>query len=347
METLFGLDYPTLWFLVVCGLLSGYAILDGFDFGAGAWHLFFRKETSRQVALAAIGPVWSGNEVWLVVGGGALFAGFPVMYATLFSAMYLPFMIFLVVLILRAVSIEFRNENTGKTWRKSWDWIYGISSSLLPILLGIVLGNVLQGLPIDGEQIYRGNELLDFLNPYAILIGFTALAFVMTHGSIYLMLKSEGLLFERLKRLVRWSLGIFVFLFALVSIYTIDSVPNVMYKLNEYPILYLLPILAVLSIANVPRLITKHRFRIAFVFSCLSIALLFGLVAMALFPNLLISSFDPAYNLDIYNASASTKSLKIMLIMVAIGGPLVSAYTFFVYRTFRGKINLNDGGYGH
>lgn len=156
METLFGIDYPTLWFLVVGGLFSGYAILDGFDFGAGAWHLFFKKEKSRRLALNAIGPVWDGNEVWLVIGGGALFAGFPVMYATLFSGMYVPFMLFLLVIIMRAVSIEFRSKEPMLWWRKMWDISYSVSSIMLPFLLGIVLGNVLLGMPLGEGFEYEG-----------------------------------------------------------------------------------------------------------------------------------------------------------------------------------------------
>ncbi|MEZ4894211.1 MAG: cytochrome d ubiquinol oxidase subunit II [Saprospiraceae bacterium] len=141
------MDYPTIWFMVVGALFSGYAILDGFDFGAGAWHLFF-KEQSRQIGLNAIGPVWDGNEVWLVIGGGALFAGFPVMYAAFLSALYIPFMLFLFFLILRAISIEFRSKEDMLWWRKTWDYVYGISSIMLAFLLGVVLGNVLQGIQI-------------------------------------------------------------------------------------------------------------------------------------------------------------------------------------------------------
>src|SRR6056300_2106429 len=181
--TLFGLDYPTLWFLVVGGVFSGYAILDGFDLGAGSLHLFFRKEENRRIALNAIGPVWDGNEVWLVIGGGALFAGFPVMYATLFSSMYIPFMLFLVSLIFRAISIEFRSKEPMLWWRKTWDISYSISSILLAFLLGVVMGNVLQGIAIGSKYSYQGSGFFEFLNPYAIMTGFTTLGLFMTHGA--------------------------------------------------------------------------------------------------------------------------------------------------------------------
>src|SRR4051812_40894490 len=151
METILGIDLPTWWFLVVGGVLTGYTVLDGFDLGAGALHMFFRKEESRRIALNAIGPVWDGNEVWLVIAGGTLFAGFPVVYATVFSAFYVPFMLFLVALIFRAISIEFRGKEAMSWWRKTWDWSYCISSTLITLLLGLVLGNLVQGLPIDKD----------------------------------------------------------------------------------------------------------------------------------------------------------------------------------------------------
>ncbi|HAX95309.1 MAG TPA: cytochrome d ubiquinol oxidase subunit II, partial [Prolixibacteraceae bacterium] len=213
METIFGLDYPTLWFLIVGGLFSGYAILDGFDFGAGAWHLFFNKEESRRIALNAVGPVWDGNEVWLVIGGGALFAGFPEMYATLFSSMYVPFMLFLVFIIFRAVSIEFRSKEEMKWWRKSWDIAYSISSIMLPFLLGVVLGNVLQGLPLDKDFHYVGGPFFEFLNPYSLMVGVTTLALMMTHGAIYLLLKTEGRLYAKLTILLRSGIIFFIISF--------------------------------------------------------------------------------------------------------------------------------------
>lgn len=345
MDTFLGINYPTLWFIVVGILFSGYAILDGLDFGAGAWHLFLKKEISRQIALSAVGPVWSGNEVWLVIGGGALFAGFPVAYATIFSAMYIPFMLFLITLILRAIAIEFRNREESLSWRKSWDIVYGISSILLPILLGVVLGNVLQGLPIDKELNYTGDGFLAFLNPFALMMGFTALMLVMMHGAIYLLLKSQGALFDRLYVLVRRVIVLFIISFIVTSIYAMMRLPVISMRLKSEVFLILFPIFSILSILNIPRLISLNKFRGAFLFSSLSIIFLFGLVALALFPNLLVSTLDTANNITIYNASSSVKSLKIMLTMVLIGGPLVITYTIFVYHTFRGKVDLNKNGY--
>ncbi len=345
METLFGIDYPTWWFLVVGGLFSGYAVLDGFDFGAGAWHLFFRKEQSRRIALNAVGPVWDGNEVWLVIGGGALFAGFPVVYATLFSAMYTPFILFLVFIIFRAVSIEFRGKEKMKWWRQAWDIAYSISSIMLAFLLGVVLGNVLLGIAIGPDYSYHGDGFFDFLHPYAIMVGINTLALFMSHGAIYLLLKTEGRLYAKLTILQKYGMIFFMVSFGITTLYTLLFIPHLSDQFKQKPELFILPILAFLSIANIPRLAQKRKFFHAFVFSSLSICFLLLLVAIELFPNILISSIDPSYNIDVYNAASSEKSLKYMMIIVAIGAPLVLGYTYFVYRTFKGKVKLDETSY--
>lgn len=344
MSTFLGLDYPTWWFLVVGGLFSGYAILDGFDLGAGAWHLFFKKEKSRRIALNAVGPVWDGNEVWLVIGGGALFAGFPVVYATMFSAMYIPFMLFLFFLILRAVSIEFRSKEEMKWWRKMWDTSYSIASIMLAFLLGVVLGNVLQGAAI-GPDLEFQSHWLDFVNPYAIMVGITTLALFMMHGAIYLLLKTEGRLFAKLTILLKRGMIFFILSFIITSIYTLIYIPHLSDDFKASPELFIIPLLAFLTIANLPRLASKRKYRQAFVFSSLTVSFLLILVAIELYPVLIISTIDPANNITIYNAASSEGSLGIMLTIAAIGGPLVAAYTFFVYKTFAGKVKLDETSY--
>lgn len=344
-ETLFGLDYPTWWFLVVGALFSGYAILDGFDFGAGAWHLFFKKEKSRRIALNAVGPVWDGNEVWLVIGGGALFAGFPNLYATMFSVMYIPFMLFLFFIIFRAVAIEFRSKERMLWWRKMWDITYSISSIMLAFLLGVVLGNILLGLPIGPNYSYEGSALLQFLHPYAILVGLTTLFLFMVHGAIYLLLKTEGRLFAKLIILLRKSIIIFIVAFGIMSLYTLVYIPHLSDDFKGNPLLFVFPVISFLSIANVPRLASKRRFKRAFIFTSLTIASLLVLVAIELYPTLLISTIGSEYDIDIYNAASSIGSLKIMMLIVAIGAPLVLFYTIFVYRTFRGKVKLDEHSY--
>jgi cytochrome d ubiquinol oxidase subunit II len=344
LATILGIDYPTLWFLVVGGLFSGYAILDGFDLGAGAWHLFFRKEQSRRIALNAIGPVWDGNEVWLVIGGGALFAGFPVLYATMFSAMYIPFMLFLAFLIFRAVSIEFRSKEPMKWWRQMWDVAYSVSSIALALLLGVVLGNVLQGFPIGPDLEFSGNWV-NFLNPYAIMVGVTTVALFMMHGAIFLTMKTEGRLFAKITILLRRAIIFFVISFGLVTMYTLIYIPHLTDRFKTAPWLFLVPVLAFLAIANIPRLAAKRRFKRAFIFSSTTVALLLALVAIELYPVLILSTEDPANNITIYNAASSTKSMGIMLTIAAIGTPLVLSYTAFVYYTFRGKTRLDDTSY--
>ena len=345
MDTLFGLDYPTWWFLVVGALFSGYAILDGFDFGAGAWHLFFKNEQERRIALNAVGPVWDGNEVWLVIGGGALFAGFPLMYATFFSSLYIPFMLFLVFIIFRAIAIEFRSKEPMKWWRRLWDVTYSISSIMLAFLLGVVLGNVLQGIAIDENYNYAGSGFFEFLNPYALLTGITTLALFLMHGAIYLLLKTEGKMFTLLTFLLKKGMIFFMVSFGITTLYTLLYIPHLSDDFKSHPYMFLVPALTFLSIANVPRLASKRRFKLAFMFSAITISLMLVLVAVELYPTLLISTLSPENNITIYNAASSVKSLKIMMTIVAIGGPLVAGYTFFVYRTFKGKVRLDEHSY--
>jgi cytochrome bd ubiquinol oxidase subunit II len=344
MATFLGLDYPTWWFLVIGGLFSGYAILDGFDLGAGALHLFFRKEESRRIALNAVGPVWDGNEVWLVIGGGAMFAGFPLLYASLLSAMYIPMMLFLFGIIFRAISIEFRSKEPMAWWRRMWDIAYSISSIALAVLLGILLGNVLQGIPLGPDYVFRGSWLV-FLNPFALLVGLTSLALFTVHGAIYLAMKTEGRLFVRVKVLLWRATAVFAFLFVATTAYTLLGQAALYDRLMVQPWLAVFPLLAFLSLANVPRLASKKRFFQAFLFSSLSIGLLLMLVAIELYPILLTSTVDPKWNITIYNAASSDKTIGIMLFMVAIGAPLVLGYTVFVYRTFKGKVKIDETSY--
>jgi cytochrome d ubiquinol oxidase subunit II len=342
--TFLNIDYQTWWFLVVGGVFTGYAILDGFDLGAGALHLFFKKEMSRRIALNAVGPVWDGNEVWLVIAGGTLFAGFPIVYATVFSAMYIPFMLFLLFLIFRAISIEFRSKEKMLWWRKTWDISYSVASIMLAILLGVVLGNVLQGMPIDENLEFEGSWLI-FLNPYAILVGLTTLFLFTMHGGIYLAMKTEGRLYAKLTILVKRAMILFIVTFVLLTLYTLIYIPHLSDRFKEIPILFIVPTLGFLSLANIPRLINKRNYRFAFLFSAITISLLLITVAIELYPNIILSTLNEANNITVYNSAASEKSLGIMLIFVAIGVPLVISYTTFVFWTFRGKVTIDETSY--
>jgi len=344
METFLGLDYPTWWFLVVGAVFSGYAILDGFDLGAGILHLFFKKDVSRRIALNAVGPVWDGNEVWLIIGGGTLFAGFPVMYATLLSAFYIPFMLFLALLIFRAISIEFRSKEPMQWWRKMWDVLYAFASFGLAFLLGLMLANVLQGIPID-ENLNPLPIGFTFLNPYAILLGLLTVFLFALHGGIYLCLKTEGKLFDKVERLLKYCIIAFVLLFVVVSFYTLLYIPHLIDRIQSNPVFFIFPVITILAIANVPRLISKQNFLNGFLFSAISIASLLILAAVELYPRLLLATNNAENSLTIYNSACSTNTLKLLLRFVVIGVPLIGTYTFFVYKAFWGKVKLDETSY--
>lgn len=344
MQTFFGIDYNTWWFLVIGAVFTGYAILDGFDLGAGALHLFLNKENSRRIALNAIGPVWDGNEVWLVIGGGALFAGFPEVYASLLSAFYIPLMIFLVALIFRAVSIEFRSKEPMKWWRTMWDVSYCLSSALLAFLLGVILGNVALGIPLDKDHIYRG-DTGSFFNVYSIMVGITALALFMMHGAIYLVMKTEDRLYAKLTILVRRTTIFFVMAFVITSFYTLLYIPHLTNQVRNTPAMFALPVIMILAIANITRQVAKRRYLFAFLSSAVVISVSLIIVCLELYPTILFSPETPENSLTIYNAASSQKTLGIMLIVAAVGVPLVAAYTTFVFWTFKGTVKLDETSY--
>ncbi|MGC8751166.1 cytochrome d ubiquinol oxidase subunit II [Hydrotalea sp.] len=344
METFLGIELSTWWFAIVGAVFTGYAILDGFDLGAGAIHLLFKKEESRRIALNAIGPVWDGNEVWLVIGGGALFAGFPDVYATIFSAFYLPFMLFLVLLILRAISIEFRSKEPMLWWRKLWDVLYSASSSLIGFLLGVVLGNLIIGLPINEHFEYTGN-FLQLLNPYALLTGATTLSLFAMHGSIYLVMKTEKRLYTKLSLMVHDTSRVFVVFYMLLTIVTLVYYPHMANTIKRYPFLIAVPVVTVFNTINTRRLLENGKYLLGFFSSALTVALLLITFAMNLYPNIVRSTINPLYSLTVHNASSSPRSLGIMLIIAAIGVPIIAIYTSFVFWTFKGKVKLDENSY--
>ena len=345
METFLGIDYPTLWFIVIAVLFTGYAVLDGFDFGAGAWHLFFKDPMHRKIALNSVGPLWDGNEVWLVIGGASIFAGFPLMYATLFSAMYIPFMLFLMFLIFRAVSIEVRGKETMKWWIKLWDVCYSVCSIVLPILLGVVLGNVIQGMQVGSNFDYAGTGFFEFLTWYPLTIGIFTLTLLAWHGALYLMIKTEGYMQAKLKSLSRRGFLILFVMYSIATIYTIVGIPQSITKFLETPILWLVPVVAFVSLIVSYVFYSKEKFVSAFICSSTVIAFLLITVAITVFPNLLISTIDSANTITIYNAASSQKTLGIMLFIISIGAPLLIAYTVIAMYIFRGKVKLDETSY--
>lgn len=338
------MDLQMFWFVLLGVLLIGYAILDGFDLGVGILHPIAKTDLERRSLLNSIGPIWDGNEVWLVTFGGALFAAFPEAYATVFSGFYTAFMLLLLALIFRAISIEFRSKVHHARWRSAWDWAFSLASLLATVLFGVSVGNAMYGVPLNPRGIYVGT-FLDLLHPYALLCGLLAVALFAMHGSIYLYLKTEGALQERIHGWMWRTFGLFLVSYLLTTIATLALVPRALHNFDAYPWAWIVVLLNVLAVANVPRAIHKRRPRYAFVSSSATIAALVFLFGIALFPALVTSHPAPANSLTIYNASSSEKTLEIMAFIAGLGMPFVLAYTAVIYWTFRGKVKVGPHSY--
>ena len=341
------IDLNIIWFVLVGVLIIGYAILDGFDLGVGIIHLFTKKEEDKKINFNAIGPVWDGNEVWLLTGGGALFAAFPIVYATVFSGFYIAFILLLMALILRAVSFEFRKYVESPRSKNLWDLAFGIGSLIPALLYGVAIGNVMRGLPVEliNGKISSSISFLGLLNPYSILIGALSLVLFVMHGAIYLTLKSEG---EQQEIMVSWvnkSYIILVILYVLATISTFFAASYLFNGLLNNVLFWILFIVMFASLINIPVLIRTKKFGRAFLSSSVLIAMMILLFALSLFPLLVPSSIDMANSLTIYNASSTPRTLETMLIIALIGMPLVIIYTIFVYRTFKGKVIINEDSY--
>ncbi len=337
-------DLNTIWFFLIGILLIGYAILDGFDLGIGALHLLVKKDDERRIMINAIGPVWDGNEVWLVTSGGALFAAFPEVYATVFSGFYTAFILLLFMLIFRAVAIEFRSKQPMRWWRQMWDVAFSIASILIAFLAGVALGNIVTGVPIGPDKEYMGS-FWSMINPYTILVGITTVALFMMHGAIYGVMKTEGELHDKLRGWVNNTIIFFVICYVTMTMATLIYYPHMIARFKDSPALFILAILNMLAIANIPREILKGKDFFAFLSSSASIAALLALFALGVFPNLVYASNNPANSLNIYNAASSQATLKIMLIIALIGIPFVLAYTISIYWIFRGKVKLTNMSY--
>lgn len=338
------IDLNTVWFLLIGVLITGYAILDGFDLGVGVLHLFAKSNEERRLHLNAIGPVWDGNEVWLLTGGGALFAAFPVVYATIFSGFYLALILLLVALIFRAVSFEFRGKVNSPGWQKLWDWLFGLGSLLPAVLFGVAVGNVLRGVPIAENGNYLGT-FLQLLNPYAILIGILSLVMFVMHGALYMAVKTEG---EYQARMSKWASGSWIALVAvyfLATFYTFFAAPFLFENILSKPLFWIFFILLLLAIIYIPIAIKAGQYPRGFFASCATITMMIGLAAVSLFPKLVPSNIDLANSLTIYNASSSHLTLTVMLIIALIGMPIVLAYTIYIYRVFKGKTVIGEDSY--
>jgi cytochrome d ubiquinol oxidase subunit II len=339
-----SLDLNTVWFLLVGVLFTGYAMLDGFDLGVGALHLFTDKDEERRTMLNAIGPVWDGNEVWLVTGGGALFAAFPNVYATVFSGFYLAFVLLLVALIFRAVAIEFRSKQPMRWWRRMWDVGFAFGSVLSSFLIGVAMGNIAWGVPIDARGEYAGT-FWTLLKPYPVLLGVTTVSLFMMHGSIYALMKTEGALHIKLRRWVTNCIIFFVMCYVATTMATLLYVSHMAARVRANPWLFSIALVNMLAIANIPREIQRRREGLAFVSSCVAMIALMTLFGLEMYPNLIFSQPEPANSLTIHNAASSHKTLGIMLTIALIGIPVVLAYTVSIYWIFRGKVKLDKMSY--
>jgi cytochrome d ubiquinol oxidase subunit II len=342
--TFASLDLNTIWFVLIGVLFAGYAMLDGFDLGVGLIHLFTHQDRDRRILLNAIGPVWDGNEVWLVTGGGALFAAFPDVYATVFSGFYIPFVLLLVALIFRAVAIEFRSKQPMGWWRQMWDIGFAAGSCLSSLLIGIAMGNIAWGVPLDANGEYAGT-FWTLLHPYSILLGVTTVALFMMHGSIYAVMKTEGELHDQIRGWVNNCIIFFVICYVITTMATLLYLPHMAARVRANPWLFSIALINMLAIANIPREIHRHSDWRAFVSSCVAMISLMTLFGLEMYPNLVFSRPDATHSLTIHNAASSQKTLGIMLTIALIGVPIVLAYTVSIYWIFRGKVKLDRMSY--
>lgn len=338
-------DLEFIWFTVFVVLLMGYAILDGFDLGVSMHHLFVKDDTERRIILNSIGPVWDGNGVWLVTAAGALFAGFPEVYATICSAFYLPVMILLTGLIFRAVAIEFRSKQPMKWWRWSFDICFFISGITISLALGVAMGNLIRGIPLDQEGIFRGS-LGDLIHPYTVMVGILTVALFAMHGSIYLVMKTEGSLHDKLRQRVNACIIFFIMTYAITTVATLIYMPHMAKAFKDRQPIFILALINMLAIANIPREIQRGNDGWAFISSCVNIICLLTLFGVGTYPNVVRAINDPDnLSLTIYNSASSPLTLKILLIIAGIGVPLVIAYTIVIYTIFRGKVKLDSTSY--
>jgi cytochrome bd ubiquinol oxidase subunit II len=332
-----------------------YVLLDGFDLGAGAIHLFVAKtDEERRQVLASIGPVWDGNEVWLVAAGGTLYFAFPALYASAFSGFYLPLMIVLWLLILRGVSIEFRNHIKSAVWDPLWDFLFCASSLLLTVFFGAALGNVVRGVPLDAsgyffEPLWTNFRLGDetgILDWYTILVGVLALLALMMHGGLWVQLKTSGEVSARAKRLAGSTCWGVAALTALVTAVTFRIQPQAKENFRAWPWGLLFPLLAVVGIAGVVIELRKRDERKAFFGSCAYLMGMLTSVVFGVYP-LVLPARNPVYSLTITTAKAGAYGLKAGLVWWVLGMILAAGYSAIVYRSFAGKVVVNKDSHGY
>ena len=324
------------WFGLIGVLLAAYIIMDGFDLGVGFWHLFARKESDKLTMMASITPYWDGNEVWLLSGGGAVFAAFPQVYATVFSGFYLALMLVLFALIFRAVSLEFRHQSDSTFWKRFWDFAFGLGSALPALLFGVAMGNIIVGLPLNAAGDYIGT-FFDLLNPYSLLIGVTGLAMFTFHGALFTMIKTGEDLAKTALGWAKISGLIYGILLSVSTVVTVVAFPRMITNYTDIPVLWLLPVIMLATAWMAWVLGTTGKIWKAFLLSSGAMLAIIATLAVGMFPNWVHASNDPTLSLTIANASSSPLTLKTMLILAIIGVPIVLGYTAWVHQVFKGK----------
>jgi cytochrome d ubiquinol oxidase subunit II len=342
----------TIWFWLVSIMLAGYVVLDGFDIGVGILHLWIaRDDAERRTVIRSIGPVWDGNEVWLIAAGGTLYFAFPALYATGFSGFYLPLIMVLWLLILRGVSLEFRGHVGGHIWPVLWDAGFALASILLAIFYGAALGNVVRGVPLDPYRRFFEPLWTDFqprgqtgiLDWYTVLVGITALAALALHGAAWLAYKTEGELNERAFQCLRTLWWPVALLTVTITIVSFRLEPWLLWDFRANPWGFIFPVLALAGLLGVLWFARDGHDAAAFGASCAYLIGMLTSVTFSLYPNVLPSSVSPIhFGLTVSNARAADYGLKIGLVWWLIGMALVAGYTTFVYRSFAGKVGTAD-----
>jgi cytochrome bd ubiquinol oxidase subunit II len=329
------MDLNTLWFVLIAVLFTGFFVLEGFDYGVGILLPFVAKtDSERRRVINTIGPVWDGNEVWILTGGGAIFAAFPHWYATLFSGFYLALFLILAALILRGVAFEFRSKDASPRWRAAWDRAIFVGSLLPAILWGVALANLLKGVPIDASKNYVGG-FFDLLSPYTLVAGLASLSLFVTHGAIFLHLKSSDPIRARALAAIK-RIGPAATVLLLLFVVGTYAWTDVYARLGLNP--GLVPLAALGALVSAGWLIHRASMGWAFVMTTLTIVLSVATLFMALFPRVMVSSLDPAWSLTIYNAASTAYTLRIMSIVAGVFVPVVLAYQGWTYWVFRHRI---------
>lgn len=347
---------PTVWFIFVALMLTGYVVLDGFDIGAGIIHLLVAKNNDeRRLILRSIGPVWDGNEVWLVAGAGTIFFAFPLLYASSFSGFYLPLNIVLWLLISRAVGIEFRLHLDNQVWRDFFDGLFSMGSALLGIFFGIALGNVVRGVPLSRDGYFFEPLWTDFragpgpgiLDWYTMIAGLVALVALAIHGSHYIVLKTTGPVRERSRKAAARLYPFLIVLTVISLMATLYIRPGLLQNYKNYPVGFLIPVAVFASLSAMVYAHKREQERVAFLSSSAYLIAMLAGAAFALYPNLLPASTDPAYSLTVQNSAAAAKSLSLGLVWWTGGMLIAIGYFVFIYRMFRGKVQIEDRGHGY